>query len=95
MIFDKVNYNKELNDISNKIKKYFDFSVVRGNGVSSFVFAEKGKRAIEIYQSENSVIVEFWENKESTSLSTEVHSFEEAADLAIKLVSKYENRISF
>lgn len=75
-------YGIKLLEVLKKIEDYFDTTEIRGSDVASFIFAEKGIQAIEIYQSENAVIVEFWEN-EAQILENEVDSYEKATEIVI------------
>ena len=82
-------YKRELEIIFEKIKQHSDTADIRGSDVGSFIFAKKSHRAIEIYQSENDVIVEFWEDEEQKSES-EVHSYKTATEMAITWLKHYE-----
>lgn len=73
-------YNAKLQFVLKEIKSLFDFAEVRGSDVSSFIYAEKQNRAVEVYQSDGSVIVEFWENGEQLK-EKEVSSYEKAAEI--------------
>lgn len=73
-----------------KIDDYFDTTEIRGSDVADFIFAEKGIQAIEIYQSENGVIVEFWKNEDQI-LENEVDTYEKATEIVIDWIkSNYE-----
>ncbi len=81
-------YKKKLQETLEEIKDYFDFFDIRGSDVSCFIFAKKDNFAIEIYQGENSVIVEFWEDENLPPFEKEVNSYEKAGDLVIQRISK-------
>ena len=70
-----------------KFKSHFDFAEIRESGAASFIFAEKENRAIEIYQSENAVIVEFWENEKQQTEKV-VNSYDEATKLAVNWIER-------
>ena len=83
-------YIEKLNEVLRQIKNYFDVAKMHESGVASFIFCEKGIRSIEIYQSEDSIVIEFWMNEELQT-EKEVNSYEKAAKLAVEWVNKYEN----
>ncbi|MDQ3373983.1 MAG: hypothetical protein M3521_08875 [Acidobacteriota bacterium] len=71
-----------------KIISLFDVAEIHGSDVCSFIFAEKENCAIEIYQSKDAVLVEFWENgKQQTEI--EVDSYEKATKLVIDWIKEY------
>ncbi len=72
----------KLEEVLKQIESRFHVAGIRGGDVSSFIFAEKENRAIEIYQSKNAVIIEFWENEEQLT-EKEVDSYEKATKLII------------
>jgi hypothetical protein len=78
-------YQLKLEKSLKEIKSHFDFAEIRESGVASFIFAEKENRAVEIYQSENAAIVEFWENEQQQT-EKEVNSYEEATKLAVEWI---------
>ncbi len=78
-------YRNKLEEVLKEIKDYFDLAEIGGNDISSFVFAKKENRAVEIYQSESAVIVEFWENEEEQS-EIEIDSYEEARKLVVEWI---------
>ena len=78
-------YKDNLQNVLTEIKKHFDSAEIRGDDVASFVFAEKGNRAVEIYQSEASIVVEFWENEDQKS-KIKANSYEKNIKLAIEWV---------
>jgi hypothetical protein len=80
-------YINKLQVVLKEIKEYFDIAVIRESGVASYIFAKNENRAIEIYQSENAAIVEFWEN-ENQQTEKEVSSYEEATKLAINWMKR-------
>ena len=82
-------YRKKLQSVLEEIRNNFDVAEIRGSDVGSFIFAEKGNRAIEIYQSENNVLVELWENEEQKS-ENEIGAYGEAARLVIDWANHYE-----
>ncbi len=65
-----------------EIKSLFDIAEIRGSEDAAFIYAEKQKRAVEVYQSDHHVIVEFWENEELLT-EKEVNSYEKAAKLIV------------
>jgi hypothetical protein len=84
-------YREKLEEVLKQIKNYFETAEIRGNDVGSFIFAEKKNRAVEIYQSKDGVIAEFWENEEQKT-EKELNSYEKATILVIDRVnSDYEN----
>jgi|GEM_PF-5613585 len=87
-MLEETEYKKKLEETLLKINEYFDFSDIRGNGVGSFIFAKKTKKTVEIYQSENSVIIELWENEDSDSTEMEVGSYQEVVDLVTEWINK-------
>ena len=60
-------YRVKLEEVLKNFTSRFDVAEIRGSDVGSFIFAKKGNRAVEIYQSEDSIIVELWENEEQQS----------------------------
>lgn len=73
-------YNAKLQLVLKEIKSLFDLAEIRGNDVASFIYAEKQNRAVEVYQSDGSVIIEFWENDEQLK-EKEASSYEKAAEI--------------
>jgi hypothetical protein len=49
---------KKLEKVLKEIESRFNLAEIRGSDFASFIFAEKGNRAIEIYQPENAVVVD-------------------------------------
>jgi hypothetical protein len=80
-------YREKLKKLLKQIEGHFNIAEVRGNNVGSFIFAKKENRAIEIYQSEDAVIVEFWENEEQKT-EKEIDSYSQAAKLVIDWINK-------
>lgn len=80
-------YIKQLEITASKIESYFDSTQIRESGVASFIFAEKGNRATEIYQSENGVSAEFWKN-EITIREEEKESYEEIEKIVIDWITR-------
>ena len=83
---DDLGYIKKLNKVAGNIKDYFKEVVIRGDGISSFIFAAEGIYAVEIYMSENGVKMEFWENDEFNSTEREVDSYGEATNTVISWI---------
>lgn len=76
-------YRAKLELVLKEIKSLFDIAEIRGSEDAAFIYAEKQKRAVEVYQSEKNIIVEFWENEELLE-EREVYSYDKAADVIIE-----------
>ena len=75
-------YRERLGEVLEEIEGHCDFAEIRGEDDARFVFAKKDNRAIEIYQSEKTVIVELWENEEIQT-EKEVDSYEGVTELIL------------
>jgi hypothetical protein len=75
-------YRAKLELVLKEIRNFFDVAEIRGNEAGSFIYAEKQKRAVELYQSGKNLIIEFWENEELLE-EKEVYSHDKAAEAII------------
>lgn len=72
----------KLEMVLREIRSRFDIAEIRGGEDSGYIYAEKQKLAVEVYQAEHNVMVEFWENEELLA-EKEVNSYEKAAKLIV------------
>jgi hypothetical protein len=91
-MFETKEYIEKLNDVSVRLKPYFDRVIVTENGVYSFINALKNDLEVEIYQSENSVAVDLWKGEDEFEELEElkVEAYEEAVNLIVEWLKKYE-----
>jgi uncharacterized protein (UPF0179 family) len=73
-------YRAKLEIVLKEIKSLFDIAEIRGSEDSCFIYAEKQRRVVEVYKTDHTVIVEFWENNELIR-ENEVYSYDKAAEV--------------
>jgi hypothetical protein len=78
-MFTAEQYRAKLEMVLGEVKDLFDFAEIRGSDDAAFIYAEKQKRAVEVYKTDHIVSVEFWENGELLR-EKEVYSYEKAVE---------------
>lgn len=82
-------YRAKLELVLKEIKSLFDLAEIRGSEDGAFIYAEKQKRAVEVYKSDHTLIVEFWENEELLQ-EKEVYSYEKASEAITEWMDSLE-----
>ena len=80
-------YRAKLELVLEEIKSLFDTAEIRGSEDAAFIFAEKQKRAVEVYKTDHIITVEFWENGELLR-EKEVYNYEKAAEVITDWMKK-------
>lgn len=89
-------YIEKLNEVLTKLKPKFDEIRVCENDLKSFVNGKKDDLEVEIYQSENLILVDLWKGDDEFDNEEleekEVDNYEEAVNLVVYWVNKNDKK---